>query len=384
MSTLFFNRPGRPAPIAGLVAEMRQSTRRLALASAWLTDADVTDAFIAAPAAAKIAIVNGLDLQRDRAARQLFGALDRWGAEHLTTVDAGLAVLGGRTPEGRATHMHHKFVVADDVVWFGSFNFTVQARSNYEVLVRVPQPAIAEQFWQEATALLTLARGGAPAPAPLPGYARCVRCADAVPAAEQVFALGLVYCGRCADLIAKRLPHAQEPQWQGLCECGCDDYGMWRCIDCERCTHMFLAPPQTGDGCGDAECPLREEHCAACHAWYRAPRAQYGSCPGCGGPLPVHAPGCQRGDRPRPECPRCQAGALCAACAAQVPAGLHEFLRARQRGAPYPVRVDVARSASRVVEGWAVELRGPYLRITAGWPAVELLPLEAVRAVERA
>ena len=147
---------------------------------------------------------------------------------------------------------------------------------------------------------------------------------------------------------------------------------------------MFLASSQNGARCGDAECPLYEGALRRVPAWYRAPRAQYASCPGCGGPLPVHRSGCQRGQTPQPQCPRCQAGALCAACAAQVPAGLDELLRARERSASYPVRLEVAGRPRRVVQGGAITMRGPYLMVTEAWPTVERLPLEAVRAVERA
>lgn len=46
--------------------------------------------------------------------------------------------------------MHHKFVVADDVVWTGSFNFTLQARKNLENLVRIADREVSNLFWQEA------------------------------------------------------------------------------------------------------------------------------------------------------------------------------------------------------------------------------------------
>lgn len=57
--------------------------------------------------------------------------------------------------------MHHKFIIIDmSVVWVGSYNFTFQARKNYETILRIADPNVAKAFWSEAEDLRDIARGG--------------------------------------------------------------------------------------------------------------------------------------------------------------------------------------------------------------------------------
>jgi phosphatidylserine/phosphatidylglycerophosphate/cardiolipin synthase-like enzyme len=63
-----------------------------------------------------------------------------------------LIVLGsGDWTEGV---MHHKFIICDDIVWLGSYNFTFQARKNYETLIRIDDKAITKQFHDETERLV--------------------------------------------------------------------------------------------------------------------------------------------------------------------------------------------------------------------------------------
>lgn len=144
--TVFFNRPGHPVPIHRLREDMRAARIRIGLASAWFTDDETATAFVSSSAELKVAVLSAADLKRDGSST----AVDLLRSAPGATV----AIVG--TGNWQAGVMHHKFVVTDDVVWFGSYNFTHQARRNYETLVRMESPGLAETFWAEATYLAGL------------------------------------------------------------------------------------------------------------------------------------------------------------------------------------------------------------------------------------
>lgn len=186
---MFFNRPLTPIDLTQLCDDMSTATFRVAIASAWFTDTSIADAFIASPAYHKVAVFNQHDIARgsrkavsmvqehiqhltsqEREIRELWrttfnaenpdyfqGEFDtddlvlkhraikaRYPLRH----QAQAGVIGSKDWQNGI--MHHKFIVADDVAWFGSFNFTYNAKNNYETLARVEDTYTATLFWVEA------------------------------------------------------------------------------------------------------------------------------------------------------------------------------------------------------------------------------------------
>lgn len=203
MIDILFNRPSTPIDLSQLFVDISQANSRLAIAAAWLTDTELVNSFNSSPAQEKIAILNNADLKRGswKAVKMLKQYIDNekekreqeraeigiavtatgiydkmrlvcrssteeWDLAYLeyenicrdVEIKFGykekireLVVLG--SDDWKQGVMHHKFIVADGVVWFGSFNFTFNARNNYETLARVAVNEVADQFWEEASAM---------------------------------------------------------------------------------------------------------------------------------------------------------------------------------------------------------------------------------------
>lgn len=199
-----FNHPNDPINLSRLFNDAREAKSRLAIVAAWLTDTELVEAFVQSQATAKIVILNRADTTRgSRKAVQVITAymnerldgtrkkqveLNRrtleiakqnegWKSftsnkeEHnrfmaiyeqsgkaaqmelgITDIDlvvsTRMAIIGGS--DWQSGVMHHKFIVADNVSWFGSFNFTFNARNNYETLARLVNGKKATEFWTEA------------------------------------------------------------------------------------------------------------------------------------------------------------------------------------------------------------------------------------------
>lgn len=208
---VFFNHPQDPLDLSLLFSDVRSAKYHLALVAAWLTDTELVTAFMQSTALGKIVILNKADTARGsrKAIKTISEYMDkRWSEEirkgkvlrdrtQKILEDAGESIPNPVTnPEliddfdidryvslwiqakniackeldidnrvdtdgvsrvsiigsdnWQSGVMHHKFIVADNVVWFGSFNFTFNARNNYETLARVESEEIAKTFWEEA------------------------------------------------------------------------------------------------------------------------------------------------------------------------------------------------------------------------------------------
>lgn len=161
----FFNQPDKAIDLSLLWKDMEQTKNHLVLASAWFTDIDTADVFIRSPARRKTALFNAADTNRgDTKALTALRTYNNKTAEAVNAefrqatadkrhpdysqfTDIHIYILGsGNWQEGV---MHHKFILCDAIVWVGSFNFTFQARKNYENLVRIQSRKIAKQFYNE-------------------------------------------------------------------------------------------------------------------------------------------------------------------------------------------------------------------------------------------
>jgi phosphatidylserine/phosphatidylglycerophosphate/cardiolipin synthase-like enzyme len=148
---VMFNRPDRPIVIDDLVRDLHIAQYRLVVASAWFTDITVAQAIIDSRAETKIVILNRSDIQRGEkeAYRRVFQNPYLKSGRH----GSGLYILGGASWEQGV--MHHKFCLMDyRTVWTGSYNYTMQARRNYETLLRIDSMAVNDEFWDEAMHLI--------------------------------------------------------------------------------------------------------------------------------------------------------------------------------------------------------------------------------------
>lgn len=244
MSTeVFFNRPGQPLGIERLYREIRAASVNLTVASAWFTDTHIAQAVIEAPAHIKLVLLNAADLGRGdkravamikQAAETAWIKWETWSEEMhdawmngddeiprevTTTWDDFCAEYRGHHPEPKVFRlavlgsrdftqgvMHHKFIAIDgQVVWTGSYNFTFNAQRNYENLIRVDDPRIADQFQLEAIACAT-GKGGDDAH----GMVRCPECLKAFYPDEasvvEIDSHGGLLCTECASAPASGLP----------------------------------------------------------------------------------------------------------------------------------------------------------------------------------
>lgn len=208
---VFFNHPQDPLDLSLLFEDVRSTKHRLALVAAWLTDTELVTAFMQSSALGKIVILNKADTARGsrKAVKTISEYMDkRWkegleegrilnnrikkilesageeipnpitepdlvddfdidryvslwvqakdiackelGIDNRVDVDgvSRVSIIG--SDDWQNGVMHHKFIVADNAVWFGSFNFTFNARNNYETLARVESEEIAGIFWEES------------------------------------------------------------------------------------------------------------------------------------------------------------------------------------------------------------------------------------------
>jgi phosphatidylserine/phosphatidylglycerophosphate/cardiolipin synthase-like enzyme len=160
---VFFNKPARPIPTNILIADISMARNALVMASAWFTSIPIATAFVSSPARRKGVILNQADLDRPNpygniavdAIKAYFNDVYFADISYDADPDSqpweGLAVLG--TGDWKEGVMHHKFLVADAVVWTGSYNFTFQAARNYENILRISDLEIASLYLQEAAEL---------------------------------------------------------------------------------------------------------------------------------------------------------------------------------------------------------------------------------------
>jgi PLD-like domain len=139
-----FNRPGQELDQSQLFEDIHGARDRIGIASAWFTDTDLADAILASGAKRILVVLSRGDLNRQNGSNiyRLFQAVQR------TDPRLRVWVLGGT--EWREGTMHHKLLAVDErIVWAGSWNFTFQARKNFENLIRIDHRGINAAVWKE-------------------------------------------------------------------------------------------------------------------------------------------------------------------------------------------------------------------------------------------
>lgn len=131
----------------------------------------------------------------------------------------GVRLLGRAHEMPFGGRLHHKFIVADQVVWCGSYNLTMAAqRYNYENILRIDDPAVADTFADEFSVLWEFA--GPINASQLQVEFECGRCGQAV--------RGAMFCARRLDVLEYDYP---------------EDFLGWididRIIVCEPCLRLM-------------------------------------------------------------------------------------------------------------------------------------------------
>jgi phosphatidylserine/phosphatidylglycerophosphate/cardiolipin synthase-like enzyme len=152
---VFFNRPDKAWPRHILMQDLAESRQSIYIASAWFTDMDIVEAVLARQRVFKWIFFNRSDLNREGSGA-VYDRVRRY-ADADSDCLLVIKVLGSN--DWRQGVMHHKFVVIDHaIVWTGSYNFTYQARKNYETILRIQDDDVVAHFVNEVYSL-----NGAPA-----------------------------------------------------------------------------------------------------------------------------------------------------------------------------------------------------------------------------
>jgi PLD-like domain len=147
---VFFNRPDKPWPRHILMEDLAESRESIYIASAWFTDMDIVEAVLARPVFKSI-FFNRSDLNREGSGA-VYDRVRRYADADSDCGFLFIKVLGSN--DWRQGVMHHKFVVIDHaIVWTGSYNFTYQARKNYETILRIQDDDVVDHFVDEVHSL---------------------------------------------------------------------------------------------------------------------------------------------------------------------------------------------------------------------------------------
>lgn len=151
---VYFHEPNRegdyhaPEFLERIINEIRHAKRYVCIASAWLRDRDVTTAIIDNHDIMVVGLLNRSDVDDTSRNDAIDALIDGNGTSRFYS--PYITIMGDNS-----SMMHHKWIVIDDVVWFGSYNFTIAARFNYEVMLRIPDKALAVKLYDYAMAEFT-------------------------------------------------------------------------------------------------------------------------------------------------------------------------------------------------------------------------------------
>lgn len=171
---VYFNTPFSEIPREKIIDDILSESGIVVIASAWFTDIDLADAFINSRALHKTIILNASD--KLRGSRKSYEMIDNYFVDsHNThkcrdtflTDNLGIRSCTYAPPDGvfvvgsnnwHEGVMHHKFIVLfnQHIVWTGSYNYTIQARKNYENILRISDEYIAIKYIDEARSLATI------------------------------------------------------------------------------------------------------------------------------------------------------------------------------------------------------------------------------------
>ena len=130
---VYFNRPGKESEIYNRIyKELKSAQHRILVAMAFFSDEELRNTIINNKNVDdKRIILNNSDLLRDYKEDSLKPSL-KWAQEESYIVSLGTFT------NDYPSNMHHKFLIIDNCIWVGSYNFTKYAKDkNWESMVRI-------------------------------------------------------------------------------------------------------------------------------------------------------------------------------------------------------------------------------------------------------
>lgn len=143
-SQVYFTRPGKEEEVTYyLIGDIRYAKKRILLSMAYFSDYEILGEIKENPRAEKMFLFNKSDVVNNQ-------------TTYNTLVESGynVTLLGTHQrisdKKTKTSSMHHKFIIIDDVVWLGSYNFSQNAReNNWENMIRIEDKRIVEIFVRE-------------------------------------------------------------------------------------------------------------------------------------------------------------------------------------------------------------------------------------------
>lgn len=142
MIKTFFSRPGSKKDIEdAILRDIETAKSKILIASAYFNSTRIAQELVNKSLDDKRVILNANDRKRLKS-KQV--------REILRHGKIGCCEVGTTYENYEGTHMHHKFIIIDDVVWMGSYNLTEQAStSNWESMIRIDIKNVTEEFLKE-------------------------------------------------------------------------------------------------------------------------------------------------------------------------------------------------------------------------------------------
>ncbi|MDR7078409.1 hypothetical protein J2Y03_003461 [Neobacillus niacini] len=178
----FFVVPGDNHEIQDRVfTDVKYAKYRVYVAMAFLEDNKLIEAIKQTKAPTKL-VLNAQSIV-DAMTRQ-YRPLDIY--KSLGDKSVFISELGTKSTAGNSkkTHMHHKFVIVDDILWIGSYNFTNAADSrHWENMLRIRDPQLVRRFLKEFMRMYLLGKaleGKVHKGKPLLEHDRCTECDEQI------------------------------------------------------------------------------------------------------------------------------------------------------------------------------------------------------------
>lgn len=147
MIKTFFSRPGSKKDIEeAIIKDIEKAKSRVLIASAFFNSAQIAQALVNKPINDKRVILNVNDTNRFKSKE----VRDILHYGNISYCEVGTIYSNYTEAYKTGTHMHHKFIIIDDVVWVGSYNLTDEAATrNWENMLRIDIKNITEEYLKE-------------------------------------------------------------------------------------------------------------------------------------------------------------------------------------------------------------------------------------------
>lgn len=135
-----------------LIHDILKAKVRVGMAAAWFTDTTIARAIIDSAAQRKLIILNQADIRREsvKAYKMILDASEKCSVSQDNN-EFCIFVEGGEN--WKSGVMHNKYIVLDNIVWTGSYNFTFNARKNNENIIRLNNKNVSDAYYENLIGL---------------------------------------------------------------------------------------------------------------------------------------------------------------------------------------------------------------------------------------